>query len=65
MTKHKKTKYKCDKTQNNKIQIQRNPKRQNANVKKHKKTDCKYDKIQKDKKTQHKCNKIQIDKIQI
>ena len=47
MTKHKKTKYKCDKTQNNKIQIRRNPKRQNANVKKHKKTDCKYDKIQK------------------
>ena len=53
-------KYKSDK-----IQMRRNPKRQNTNVKKHKKTDCKYDKIQKDKKTQHKCNKIQIDKIQI
>ena len=63
MTKHKKTKYKCDKTQNNKIQIRQNPKRQNANVKKHKKTDCKYDKIQKYKK--HKCDNIQKDKIQI
>ena len=52
MTKHKKTKYKCDKTQNNKIQIRRNPKRQNANVNKHKKTDCKYDKIQRYKKKQ-------------
>ena len=36
---------------------------QNTNVTKHKKTDCKYDKIQKEKK--HKCDKVKIDKIQI
>ena len=39
--------------------MQQNSKSQNANVTKQKKTDCKYDKIQK-----HICGSIQKDKVQ-
>ena len=49
MTKCKKTEYKYDKIQNDKIQIWQNAKRQNTNMTKHKKTIYKYDKTQKDR----------------
>ena len=56
MTKHKKSKYKCDKMQKEIIQIWQNTKGQNTNLTKYKKTIYKYDKTQK---TKHKCDKIQ------
>ena len=58
MTKHKKSKYKCDKMQKDRIQIWKNAKGQNTNVTKYKNTIKKYDKTQK---TIDKCDNIQKD----
>ena len=49
MTKHKKSKYICDKIQKDQIQIWQNAKRQITNVTKCNNTKYKYDKTQKDK----------------
>ena len=78
MTKHKKSKYKCDKMQKGIIQIWQNAKGQNTNMTKYKKTIYKYNKTQmwqyakrqysnmtKHEKTKYKCDNWQNDKIQM